>query len=472
MFNLQARTAKQYKGFSRQRGAAAIWLGLLLIPIMGVTFLAVEGARYMHKSSRLKDAAQAAALAVTIDDKENIADEMATRYVRDYVRNISGVTVSTTKNYEPASDENGNLEKIEYEVVAVTTHSSWFASNFIPSFGETVNLGGSAVAAKFPFQLGDKVLDVVLVTDFSGSMNLPWSQASGNVSTKIESLKLAVDDLSSRVLVPIEGETEIRNRLAMVPFNLRVQDKINGHLYSGSQVRYDNTVNTGSNRSTYEEVDWAYWASWDFEDIKDCVSSRSDCPGNTNSERNAKRREARRIKHVMEHNQNDDRFGLEIPRYIDYSMSVDDMFNNKYDNPDLKFSFRSDTNELYSLGMVTYQGMETGTLFEIDGIGPYVIPLTSNSNNFEPFQDMVAWGSTAAYQGIIRGLQVLDSGRPSASSGAELLQEYDDKIKILIIISDGEDTLMMIFFPGLLVPGYVMMHETILEPRMAIYLLV
>ena len=94
--------------------------------------------------------------------------------------------------------------------------------NLIPSFETQEKLAGQAVAAKYPFYLGDRIIDLVLVTDFSGSMNNSWD---GEI--KIDLLKDAVKQISNRILVPREGESEVLNRIAIIPFNLRVQEKIN-----------------------------------------------------------------------------------------------------------------------------------------------------------------------------------------------------------------------------------------------------
>ena len=60
--------SRQHLSLQRQQGVAAVWMGLLLVPIMGMTFWAVEGTRYVQETSRLRDSAEAAAIAVTIED--------------------------------------------------------------------------------------------------------------------------------------------------------------------------------------------------------------------------------------------------------------------------------------------------------------------------------------------------------------------------------------------------------------------
>ncbi|MEZ9839447.1 pilus assembly protein TadG-related protein [Vibrio sp. 10N.261.52.C11] len=407
----------QFISLQRQAGVAAVWLGLSLVPILGVTFFAVEGARYITESSRLRDSAQAAALAITIDDKAASAQEMAELYVKDYVREVRSVKVTTKRNYQAPTLENDNTEIIGYDVDATTVYDSWFALNLVPSFEDTQPLFGEAEAAKYPEYLGDKIVDVVLVTDFSGSMTRNWSQGTSSISKKIDSLKVAVDELALRILVPRAGDTIILNRLAIVPFNLRVQDKISDSLYAGSQLRYKAD---GSFTRTYEQVDWGYWANKSRDTVRACASDVDACP----TQESWQFYEAKTVESVMSMNGR----RLEIASLVDYSNSVDDMFNNKIDDAEFNFHFRSADNVLYHSGMV-----------RTTGNGHYVLPLTSDIDEVEVVQGMNAGGNTAAYQGLIRGLQVLNDGQPDSRATPEEIEEYNGKLKIIIILSDGQE---------------------------------
>ncbi|BDR12602.1 pilus assembly protein [Vibrio sp. STUT-A11] len=412
----------------KQKGVAAIWFALSLVPVLGITFFAVEGTRYIHETSRLRDAAQSAALAITIDDKANQADALATKYIQDYVRDISHVDIQTVRTYQEPTEANDNTEKIQYSVQAVTTHNSWFASNLIPSFNAQEKLAGQAVAAKYPFYLGDKIIDLVLVSDFSGSMNREWQ---GKV--KIALLKDAVQQISERILVPRAGETEVLNRVAIVPFNLRVQEKIQDRLYSSSQVRYKNDVNPDISPVSFEQVDWSYWADFSKSEVNDCANESSKCPGEEGEQS-----EAKRVIDVL--NQS---YGyLESPRYVSYSKSVNDMFNDKVADPDLTFHFDSNNNKLYSKSITSPKPN-----------GFYTIPLTADKSTLEEMQSMKADGGTAAYQGLLRGFQMMESGRPSTGSSEDDIQQYNERLKMLIVISDGKEDPFTNILPNLVDKG-------------------
>lgn len=418
----------QYSSPRKNQGVAAIWFALSLIPVVGMTYFSVEGTRYIQETSRLRDSAQAAALAVTIDDKSHQADALATLYINAYVRDATHVDITTVRTYEEPTEANDNTEKIQYSVQAVTTHNSWFSNNFIPSFESTENLAGEAIAAKYPFYLGDKIIDLVLVTDFSGSMNNNWQ---GQV--KIDLLKDAVEEIANRILVPREGDTEVLNRIAVIPFNLRVQEKINDNLYATSQLRYKDDYQSSVSPIKYEQVDWSFWSPYSETYVENCAADVTNCPNQLNSESN----HAKRVSHVVNFNNN----RLEIPEYIGYTKSVNHMFDNKVSNPSFNFHFRSNNNSLYN-GSMTMTGNN----------GFFTIPLTADKTQLEKVQTMNSGGNTAAYQGMLRGLQIMEGGRPNGND-AEETQQYNDRLKMLIVISDGMEFPYTQILPGLVNQG-------------------
>lgn len=150
-----------------QNGVAVIWMALLLIPIMGFTFWAIEGTRYIQESSRLRDATEVAALAVTIEDNEEYSSEMATHYIKSYVRDIKSSDLITLRLHQDNALEVDNLDFIQYTVKAKTIHDSWFSNLLTPSFNEQQTLAGRSVARKYSDYLGNNNIDIVFVSDFS-----------------------------------------------------------------------------------------------------------------------------------------------------------------------------------------------------------------------------------------------------------------------------------------------------------------
>ena len=225
----------------KQRGAAAIYLVLLLIPLFGTVFLALEGTRFIQKQNRLADASEAAALAITIANRENKTNyekEMSTRYVQSYIRDINNTPVLSVSVKKGEDSVNGVIKSyVQYKVDATTTHKSWFSSLLIPSFKPTESIANKAVARNYPETPGDKFIDLVFVADFSGSMNWPW----GNTRRKkIDVLKDAVVDISKGIL------EQAPNKIAMVPFDYYTARKI------GNRIECENKLKKTPGSSAFD----------------------------------------------------------------------------------------------------------------------------------------------------------------------------------------------------------------------------
>ncbi|TOK95870.1 pilus assembly protein TadG, partial [Vibrio parahaemolyticus] len=96
-------------------------------------------------------------------------------------------------------------------------------------------LAGRSLARKYPAYLGDNNIDIVFVSDFSGSMNDKWGSSR---SKKIDDLKIAIDQISNKILCKkirqdfVDGEwkdvcdepgedttgDKLLNRVGFVPF--------------------------------------------------------------------------------------------------------------------------------------------------------------------------------------------------------------------------------------------------------------
>lgn len=415
----------QNSSLKKQQGVAAVWMGLLLVPIMGVTFWAVESSRYVQESSRLRDSAEAAAIAVTIEDRKGRADSMAEEYVRSYVRDIESTALTTSRDYRARDDAKGIREYIEYTVDARTTHKSWFVSNFIPSFDRKQELAGRSVAGKEPIQPGEETIDIVFVSDFSSSM---WG-------SKIRALKSAIDQISIKILcesprydqqitsyVCDDKKAIGANRVGFVPFNIRTREiTSSGDVRAVSQLVYKNGDDSVSTY-TYNDINWNWWRTSSKESVVKCSQNYLNCnfPQSQNYQR------ARRVLDAIgtTAKPNDpgdpDQF-----KYIDFKGTVSDMFNEKS---------RSKSN-FYSITDVNLYTGAGGTDTEFRNIR-----LTNDLLDLEAIQSMGVEGNTAAYQGILKGLQVLKQGQPTIDADEEVQQAYQNKNKMLLILSDGQET--------------------------------
>ncbi|MHA2742580.1 TadE/TadG family type IV pilus assembly protein [Vibrio harveyi] len=426
----------QHRSLQQQKGVAAVWMGLLLVPIMGVTFWAVEGTRYVQESSRLRDSAEAAAMAVTIEDQPGAARALATKYVENYVRDIKSTNLSAQRFYQAEDKDTGALEYIQYTVNARTTHDSWFASSFIPSFDKQQELAGRSLARKYPAYLGDNNIDIVFVSDFSRSMNDKWGSSRNK---KIDDLKTAIDQISNKILCKkirqdfVDGEwkdvcdepgedttgDKLLNRVGFVPFNVRTREIVAGNRANAtSQLSYKNGYKAYLSPYSYNDVDWDYWRTYTSSEVNNCAYWQSSC----RSPRAENHNYAKRIRDVLEA----DRYAVaDVYNYVDLPTSVSTMFTDK---SGLKPNFYG----VSGTRLFNAHGSSNSSQF-------YNIQLSNKLSDLDSIKSMWADGGTAAFQGILRGSQVLHDGDPN-STDEEEQQAYNKKIKMLLILSDGQES--------------------------------
>lgn len=398
----------------RQKGAAAIWMALSLVPIFGFTFWAVEGTRYVQESSRLKDASEAGVLAITITDQEASSTEMAASYIKSYGRGIdtNDVHVMTQRSHLEADATSGSEGYVQYQLKATTNHDSWFTSSFIPSFEANQDLVGQSIARKV-HTVGEESVDLVLVTDFSASMLMHHSS-----SLRITYLKEAVAEIMLRYLCdPLfaeydsdgelencreeNGEVKVKNTISIVPFSYRTQEKMpDNSIYQVSQLRYST--------ADYETINWQRWNPYRITDVISCAQSYLSCPAGI-GDSIVLHEEAKVLRKLFQEGSWSYPMYPDVPENIDFKLTIEDMFTNKLETLSTHFTF--DTNS------ILYWGEHSGSY--------YTLEPTNNRYKLANFFNMTPEGTTSVYHGILRGLQMF---------------RHDSKNKpVMIVISDGEE---------------------------------
>jgi tight adherence protein G len=278
-------------------------------------------------------------------------------------------------------------------------------------------------------------------------MRTKWSQ-----NTKIEDLQIAINEVSAKILCENIGEKvvdgvktkvclddnqeemadKLNNRIALAPFNTRTRERNSaGKAYSVSQLRYKDNYRSDVSPYKYEMVDWDWWRGKSFEHVYLCADNQNKC----NKKSNVRHKEAKRIKHVLGIYRRWDwwedkyrYYGSNYPDtndYIDYSNTINDVLNDK-------FSVMSTSYRVKGVGLYRGYGYPKNTQF-------YNVPLTNSLKEISKIDKMTADGSTAAYQGILTGVQLLAAGNPNSSDKDEQ-EAYQSKVKMLLIFSDGAES--------------------------------
>ncbi len=174
----------------RNQGHAAILFVLIIPALFGLFALGSDGARALQASARLDDGLEAASLAVAAFNDDNdddgsgagseINQTIANAYISQYMdsmNSVSNVKIEK-KNCEDIPDcvsglENGDSRFFEYSVTATTNHDFWFPNAFTDNV-ETFSVSGTSSSRKYQ----NHAVDVVFVSDFSGSMGNGWDGGS------------------------------------------------------------------------------------------------------------------------------------------------------------------------------------------------------------------------------------------------------------------------------------------------------
>ncbi|MTH45583.1 TadE/TadG family type IV pilus assembly protein [Intestinirhabdus alba] len=188
-----------------RRGAFAISFVMMSGFLLGMAAFGLEGSRYITERARLSDSMEQAALALTAEDNGPSPrnEELSKAYFAAYMRHATAVATPTVKILHGVSPDNKNLTYVEYRVSDRTEQNSWFSSGLFPGFGKEVTIGDNGAARKYRSNM-----DVIFVTDFSGSMN-----ESFGGSTKLAELKRIVLQLSDELF-----SYNIDNKVGFVPF--------------------------------------------------------------------------------------------------------------------------------------------------------------------------------------------------------------------------------------------------------------
>ncbi|WP_318421283.1 VWA domain-containing protein [Photobacterium leiognathi] len=460
----------------KQQGVAAIILVLILIPLFGCVFFALEGTRYIQKKTRLADAAEAAAIAVTdenpnhlktnkyINDQNlnNFYSPLAAHYIQRYLRHIDTKSIVVT----PYIRENAFYQ---YKVHATTSHLSWFHNSLIPSFNKKQSIKETGIARNHHTTSIDKSVDIVFVTDMSASMSYSYDGNFITGKSKFDILKSSINDL-------ITNDVKNSNsRYALVPFDMRTQDRIkvehgyqyncHTHLEYKKSEEINNKENNDKNYSNYDDIDLNQYIHHSKDDLEAFLQPVYQNQGdycclindNTPCLRDENNNIIKFKKTVFGNCQEGDIENTYNGGYfIKYKgithrvpftknqksiHTIIDLFNKTWDevnyihkrnyeypDPFVYIDFEKTLNHIFEDKKNNDFIKKGNQLFDkyICRSDFWTIDLTKDADDFiSQMNHMSPGGNTSVYQGLLKGANVINKGK--------------NKNKFLILISDGDD---------------------------------
>ncbi len=240
----------------KQRGHAMILFAMFVPLLFGVFNLGSEGARALQQKARMNDALEVAVLAISAYDDDNEAEKgkpedfgsaVNRQIVADFVsvyfpnekikgpQDLTNLKIRKKQCEQIAECSAGNKRFSQYEVTAAIEYETWFVGNeSVAGFDKKLNLAGQGTSRKFQ----TNAIDVMLVADFSGSMDDGWK---GGNKKKYQDLVDIIGDVAKKLddFNSLAIPDEI-NTLGVVPFNHYVHRKADP-----SQCNASNTIING-----------------------------------------------------------------------------------------------------------------------------------------------------------------------------------------------------------------------------------
>ncbi|QUM91503.1 hypothetical protein HWV03_17465 [Moritella sp. 36] len=229
--------------YKRQQGHAAL-LFVMIVPVLfGIFALATDGVRALQSKARLGDAAEVAILTIAAKNADNtdvdfdgagskVNRDIATRVISNYFYNQDTILPQDLKISKLACHDipeclagldTGENRFNEYSIEAKTKLVTWFPGNeSIVGFGDTFTVGHAAKARKYV----NKTVDVVFVTDFSGSMTNDW-----NGKVKVRALKSVMRGIVDEI-EKFDAITDGNNTVGIVPFNTYTRNRRGDRFYN------------------------------------------------------------------------------------------------------------------------------------------------------------------------------------------------------------------------------------------------
>lgn len=215
----------------KQSGHAALLFAMIIPGLFGIFTLATDGARALQTKARIEDASEIAVLAIAAHNDDNqdsqgagsgsrVNRQIATDYLNAYLRDSTQLTGLKVKKYNcdqiaecRAGLARGEPRFFQYEIEVSSVQDTWFPGNdSIEGFGDTFSAKGAAVARKYQ----SEAVDIIFVSDYSGSMAWNWS---GGRNRKYIDLRNIIQEVTNELQKFNDLNNTDNNTVGLTAFN-------------------------------------------------------------------------------------------------------------------------------------------------------------------------------------------------------------------------------------------------------------
>lgn len=218
--------------FVKANGAAVSIMFALTLPLLFASFsIGIDGARFLIKRAKLSDALSQGAMAIAMTGNDNITnsdisrnEKLLTSYINYHLPldtiKPGSLKVLLRKNYDP--DDESRVVSVDYIADAKIISSPIFSSleQGLPGFEKEVTIasdGSNGIVRKTMDEAAVES-DIVFAVDFSTSMLDPSSEPSLN---RLQLLQKIISDLSRDIF-----KSESKTKIGIVPFDLGIPVKL------------------------------------------------------------------------------------------------------------------------------------------------------------------------------------------------------------------------------------------------------
>ncbi|CNH02597.1 putative fimbrial anchor [Yersinia thracica] len=402
------------KNFINNESGAILLPFIILLPFfIGLIFVSFEISHFIQKKARVSDAIEQAALALTVENNNNpdaiqvqknnaLVSSYASAYLPSETFSIPRITIASNTNH------------LQYNVAITMNYPALFLNNtLLTRTNENISITDSGAAKKYISNHSEPT-DVVFVADYSGSMKKPFENSTSPES-KIEALTRIFKKLNNKI-----DNNDVINVIGFAPFSWGSKKIIKNETFCHYPFVPKKYRSKGNYLSRYTASGLKKFPG--LENLGDILSTEY---GKLSQEQ----KDYSAIRDKINNLIIDDDYRSKAVSFFRYATFIDStllMYEIIADNIDYDKTIESITHNTKTIDIPISDVLNDN--FCLRHINTHIIDKNNMSNSI--LSDALSFdvrGATLISSGILAGNNIFK-------------QTNDDHKKLMIILSDGDDS--------------------------------